>query len=70
MIASGHFGRWLSIQFLGLPVGDAYTQNSVQFMLYFPRDDQHLQCSALLPCHPLVVSSLPGKSWSAREARV
>lgn len=44
MITAGLFGQWLRIQFIGLPVRDAYDSNSGQFAMPFPGQDQRLPC--------------------------
>jgi hypothetical protein len=43
MIA-GLFGQWLRMQFIGLPVRDAYDPRSSQFVRPFPGQDQRLPC--------------------------
>lgn len=44
MITAGLFAQWLRIQFIGLPVRDAYDPKSGQFVMPFPGQDQRLQC--------------------------
>jgi len=44
MITAGLFGQWMRIQFIGLPVRDAYDRKSGQFVMPFPGQDQRLQC--------------------------
>jgi len=44
MITAGLFGQWLRMQFIGLPVRDAYDPKSGQFVMPFPGQDQRLQC--------------------------
>ena len=44
MITAGLFGQWMRIQFIGLPVRDAYDPKSGQFVMPFPGQDQRLQC--------------------------
>ncbi|MBK6972768.1 MAG: transposase [Sterolibacteriaceae bacterium] len=44
MITAGLFGQWMRIQFIGLPVRDAYDPKSGQFVMPFPGQDLRLQC--------------------------
>ena len=44
MITAGLFGQWMRIQFIGLPVRDAYDQKSGNFVMPFPGKDHRLQC--------------------------
>ena len=44
MITAGLFAQWLRMQFIGLPVRDAYDPKSGQFVMPFPGKDQRLQC--------------------------
>jgi len=44
IITAGLFGQWMRIQFIGLPVRDAYDPKSGQFVMPFPGQDQRLQC--------------------------
>jgi hypothetical protein len=44
MITAGLFAQWLRMQFIGLPVRDAYDPKSGQFVMPFPGQDQRLQC--------------------------
>jgi hypothetical protein len=43
MITAGLFAQWLRIQFIGLPLRDAYDPKSGQFVMPFPGQDQRLQ---------------------------
>jgi hypothetical protein len=43
MITAGLFAQWLRMQFIGLPVRDAYDPKSGQFVMPFPGQDQRLQ---------------------------
>ena len=43
-ITAGLFGQWMRIQFIGLPVRDAYDPKSGQFVMPSPGQDQRLQC--------------------------
>ena len=44
MITAGLFAQWLRMQFIGLPVRDAYDPKSGQLVMPFPGQDQRLQC--------------------------
>jgi hypothetical protein len=44
MITAGLFAQWLRMQFIGLPVRDAYDPKSGQFVMPVPGHDQRLQC--------------------------
>ena len=44
MITAGLFGQWMRIQFIGLPVRDAYDLKSGQFVMPSPGQDQRLRC--------------------------
>jgi hypothetical protein len=44
MITAGLVAQWLRMQFIGLPVRDAYDPKSGQFVMPFPGKDQRLQC--------------------------
>ena len=44
MITAGLFAQWLRMQFIGLPVRDAYDSKSGQFVMPLPGQDQRLQC--------------------------
>ncbi len=44
MITAGLFAQWLRIQFIGLPVRDAYDPKSGQFVMPVPGQDQRLPC--------------------------
>lgn len=44
LITAGLFGQWMRIQFIGLPVRDAYDPKSENFVMPFPDKDHRLQC--------------------------
>jgi hypothetical protein len=44
LITAGLFGQWMRIQFIGLPVRDAYDPKSENFVMPFPGKDHRLQC--------------------------
>ncbi|MEF8759252.1 MAG: transposase [Candidatus Accumulibacter sp. UW25] len=44
MITAGLFAQWFLIQFIGLPLHEAYDPKSGQFVMPFPGQDQRLQC--------------------------